>query len=414
MYCCPRQRSARSNGALVRCFGRNHCEDGCLTLVLSTVLAVLCFPVLLFQFASACAARRALRGRRGDCCLQLCSCGGATLYTSAQDDEDRAAFEASLRRRCVAAAGETRYAETKLRVVCLSDTHMQHASIRVPAGDVLVHTGDFTNHGTLRQILDFADWFAAQPHAVKICVPGNHDMIMDAHYWSVFWSDWTSGRGVDGSGGEAPKGTHDEAMEAFRSRGIHVLIDRALFLEISPNGGGIQVVDNYEDRGTHRIKDNVLSIFGSPWVTQYASWQTAFNKLDADMKEHWEGVVEAAAPKHVDLFLTHMPPKGIGDMEPGGGKHGCPHLLEAVKRIAPAVHVFGHVHSDAGVHILDCHGGNRTHCLNAASVCDYYWTGARKPATFDLCPTRGGAVLEEQEQEAGPDGVQPSFSKKTD
>ena len=138
MYCCPRQRSARSNGALVRCFGRNHCEDGCLTLVLSTVLAVLCFPVLLFQFASACAARRALRGRRGDCCLQLCSCGGATLYTSAQDDEDRAAFEASLRRRCVAAAGETRYAETKLRVVCLSDTHMQHASIRVPAGDAKI------------------------------------------------------------------------------------------------------------------------------------------------------------------------------------------------------------------------------------------------------------------------------------
>merc|ERR1712100_552931 len=108
--------------------------------------------------------------------------------------------------------------------------------------------------------------------------------------------------------------------------------------------------------------DNVLRIFGSPWVTRYASWQTAFNKLDADMKEHWGKVVRAVAPKRVDLLLTHMPPKGIGDMEPGGGKHGCPHLLEAVKTMVPAVHVFGHVHSDAGKHILDCGGGNRTHC----------------------------------------------------
>ena len=114
-----------------------------------------------------------------------------------------------------------------------------------------------------------------------------------------------------------------------------------------------------------------------PWVTRYASWQTAFNKLDKDMEEHWQRVVRGN--QRIDLLLTHMPPKGIGDMEPGGTKHGCPHLLEALRQLSPKVHVFGHVHSDAGLHILEGEGKNRTHCINAASVCDYYWTGNRKP-----------------------------------
>ena len=74
-------------------------------------------------------------------------------------------------------------------------------------------------------------------------------------------------------------------------------------------------------------------------------------------------------------------------MEPGGTKHGCPHLLEALRQLSPRVHVFGHVHSDAGLHILEGEGKNRTHCINAASVCDYYWTGSRKPFAFDLSPT---------------------------
>ena len=195
----------------MRCFGRNHCEDGCLALVLSSATAVFCLPVLLFQFVSACLARRGLRGSRGDVCLQLCSCSAGRWCrrgagSAAKDLEN---FETSLRRQCLMASGEEQYAATKLRFVCLSDTHMRHASIRVPDGDVLVHTGDFTNHGTLKQTLEFADWFASQPHKVKICVPGNHDMIMDKDYWREFWSDWT---------GPSSRGSHSEAMDAFKDR----------------------------------------------------------------------------------------------------------------------------------------------------------------------------------------------------
>ena len=44
-----------------------------------------------------------------------------------------------------------------VRLVCWSDTHNQHAKVRLPDGDVLVHAGDLTGHGDLPQIRAFAD-----------------------------------------------------------------------------------------------------------------------------------------------------------------------------------------------------------------------------------------------------------------
>lgn len=403
--CCPRQHSERTNGALVRCFGRNHCSDGVMTLVLSSVLAVFALPVLVYQLAAAWCSRRKLSGRRGDCGFQLCSglccCRFCQRYHSSAWEIEDAAFKKSLRHQLVhvRGVGENQYAETKLHFVCLSDTHMQHDKIKVPDGDVLVHTGDFTNHGTLQQTIDFAEWFASQPHKIKICVPGNHDAIFDKHYWQNFWSDWSrpsrhETRSIEGSDGDLPDGLHVDAIEAFQSRGIHVLIDRALYLHIVPNGGGITVASEVKE-----LNKQTMVIYGSPWVTRYASWQTGFNKSDEEMAEHWKRIVQdhrtqsstngSRVPEHIDLLLTHMPPKGIGDMEPGGARQGCPHLLKAVRELSPAVHVFGHVHSDMGTEILKANGGPRhaTHCINAASVCDYYWVGSRSPMIFDLCPS---------------------------
>ncbi len=36
-----------------------------------------------------------------------------------------------------------------VRVVCLSDTHWEHRSIRVTDGDILIHCGDFSTRGAL-------------------------------------------------------------------------------------------------------------------------------------------------------------------------------------------------------------------------------------------------------------------------
>ena len=78
----------------------------------------------------------------------------------------------------VAAAAAAQYAATAGDVnactfVCISDTHCQHASLPpLPAGDVLLHAGDFTVRGKISEVLSFADWWHAQPHAQKIIIAG--------------------------------------------------------------------------------------------------------------------------------------------------------------------------------------------------------------------------------------------------
>jgi hypothetical protein len=52
------------------------------------------------------------------------------------------------------------------RFVCISDTHA-HA-FEVPDGDVLLHSGDLTNTGTLREFEKTMDWLYSLPHRIKM------------------------------------------------------------------------------------------------------------------------------------------------------------------------------------------------------------------------------------------------------
>mmetsp|Transcript_27167 Transcript_27167/g.47410 ORF Transcript_27167/g.47410 Transcript_27167/m.47410 type:complete len:121 (+) Transcript_27167:41-403(+) len=59
-----------------------------------------------------------------------------------------------------------------LKVVCVSDTHGRHRKVNVPAGDVLIHAGDWTHFGKLRDVTDFNEWLGEQPHKHKIVING--------------------------------------------------------------------------------------------------------------------------------------------------------------------------------------------------------------------------------------------------
>jgi hypothetical protein len=65
----------------------------------------------------------------------------------------------------------------RVRVVCISDTHTNTTSI--PNGDVLIHAGDLTNAGTVKEIQAQIDWLASLPHKEKIIIAGNHDSYFD-------------------------------------------------------------------------------------------------------------------------------------------------------------------------------------------------------------------------------------------
>lgn len=81
-------------------------------------------------------------------------------------------------------------------IVHISDTHNLHRELpELPAGDVLVHTGDCTMAGTENEAYDFMDWLCDQPHRHKIFIAGNHDFCLygatgieglpdDVHYLS--------------------------------------------------------------------------------------------------------------------------------------------------------------------------------------------------------------------------------------
>ena len=184
-------------------------------------------------------------------------------------------------------------------LVLIADTHLQHADLVVPDGDVLIHAGDFSE-GSGRSgyecTQDFLDWFTLQPHKHKIFIAGNHD----------FWAE---------------KNRRQLAEEA-RTRGLIYLMDE--WTEI----------------------DNV-KFWGTPWVPGLPNW--AFHERSIDYANRRL----AHTDTDVDVMISHGPPRGILDeIHPqfGGPKEvGCPELYEWAMRYGPTYLVCGHIHERYGV-----------------------------------------------------------------
>jgi predicted phosphohydrolase len=181
-----------------------------------------------------------------------------------------------------------------MRLVILSDTHRCHAAIEVPAGDVLIHCGDFSGRGTPPEVIDFNGWLGTLPHARKIIVAGNHDFLFE----------------------------RDPAQ-------ARALLTNAEYLE---------------DSGT-TIGD--LSVWGSPWQPWFHDW--AFNlHRGAPIRAKWELI-----PAGTDVLITHGPPLEILDRTWRGEPVGCADLAEIVARIRPRLHLFGHIHEGYGDLVRD-------------------------------------------------------------
>lgn len=62
-------------------------------------------------------------------------------------------------------------------IVCVSDTHNSQPSL--PDGDILIHSGELTQSGPLKELQATLTWPRAQPYPTKIVVTDNHDMLLD-------------------------------------------------------------------------------------------------------------------------------------------------------------------------------------------------------------------------------------------
>jgi hypothetical protein len=95
------------------------------------------------------------------------------------------------------------------------------------------------------------------------------------------------------------------------------------------------------------IEVDGLRIWGSPVTPLYGG---AFGLSSAADRRR----VYARIPEDTDVLITHGPPFGILDSSPDSGLHsGCRELFDAVMRLRPKLHVFGHVHGAHGIFQTD-------------------------------------------------------------
>ena len=192
-----------------------------------------------------------------------------------------------------------------MKIIVVSDTHGQHDKLGTLSGDVLIHCGDMFNLGDEDQkhLRRIDAWFGRQDFELIICTGGNHDFVLEA---------------------------------ALRSNAAP--FDNAIYLQ--------------DQRHTH---DGVV-FYGAPW-TPFLSTH-AFYASDTDLYDRWSRI-----PEDTDVLVTHTPPFSILDQSSRGMVLGCKHLANAIERVTPTIHCFGHVHAGAG--LLDT---GTTVFVNASSV----------------------------------------------
>jgi predicted phosphohydrolase len=179
-----------------------------------------------------------------------------------------------------------------VRIVAVADTHTFEADLgSIPDGDVFVHAGDIIRGGELSELEGPAQWIRDLPHRHKIVIAGNHD-------WCF-----------------------------LRER------DKALALL----GEGV----TYLEDSAHEIEG--VNFWGAPWQPEYNDW--AFNlPRGSALADKWKLI-----PASCDVLITHGPPAGFGDRGGMAVRAGCADLLSATERVAPLLHMFGHIHQDGGL-----------------------------------------------------------------
>ena len=55
---------------------------------------------------------------------------------------------------------------------------------KIPEADILIHAGDFTRRGTIKEIDDFSNFLASLNIKHKIVIAGNHDVLFDSKFES--------------------------------------------------------------------------------------------------------------------------------------------------------------------------------------------------------------------------------------
>jgi predicted phosphohydrolase len=169
-----------------------------------------------------------------------------------------------------------------IRIVCISDSHNYVTD--VPPGDVLIHAGDMTGTGSLKELQEAASWLQSLPHQYKLVIGGNHDEALATPEKALInWGD------------------------------VKYLEDEATVLKFASG--------------------RVLNVYGSPLSVNCGPFPFQYLRNE----DVWQDKI----PKETDILITHGPPGNHLDLRDG---LGCRFLAKELKKVRPDLHVFGHVH----------------------------------------------------------------------
>ena len=186
------------------------------------------------------------------------------------------------------------------RLVLLSDTHGFMSKIKVPDGDILLHSGDICYHkGTPQEVEKEFKLIGKLPHKYKVVIAGNHDFPIQ----------------------DIPGFAKQVALE----NGIIYLENSSVELEF-------------------------LNIYGSPWTPWFFSWAFNFEEQNIEQAQRcWANI-----PDNTNVLITHGPPRKILDRTPDHYEHlgrnvGCGQLFsKTIKLPNLLLHSFGHIHCSYG------------------------------------------------------------------
>jgi len=240
-------------------------------------------------------------------------------------------------------------------VVCVADTHT--ATPDVPAGDIFLHAGNLTDHGSFGELQAQIDWIRGLPHRHKVVIAGSHDVLLDAKFVATHhikeMGPWDKKPGRTREDLEWGDVTYLEGESVTLT--VELGCDTNASCGIRKGKSECLCLDNDRDReskvvGTWLLgrskssspRTRQVKIYGTP-QTPGAGQRTFGFQYDGEKKDMWMGRI----PPDTDILLTHGPPKFHLDQY-----LGCHQLLREIWRARPGVVVFGHVHSGHGQKLM--------------------------------------------------------------
>lgn len=206
-----------------------------------------------------------------------------------------------------------------MKLVLISDTHGYFPDL--PDGDILIHSGDATGNGTIRELFKFNAWLGLERqryHTILFC-PGNHDRLFEK----------------------------DEGVARSLVSNATVLINQE-----------IEILGR--------------RFYGSPYTPAFNFW--AFQLYGQREAFHcWSKI-----PLDTDILITHGPARGVLDADVDGQQFGCPELFKKILEAKPEIHVCGHIHAGYGQKYLD-----GTTFVNA-SICNENYEPTNLPIVIEF------------------------------